>query len=77
MHLYENHLGGYYVLDEYDESMLETCGQCGDSDWYVGYFEDHKAIARYMVLENATDEHIADVTGYKVTVSYEKVKEVE
>lgn len=36
IHLYENHLGVYYITDEYNEDLLETCEACGDSDWYYG-----------------------------------------
>lgn len=36
VHIYENHMGGVYFSKDYDESLLETCEQCFDSDWYLG-----------------------------------------
>ena len=37
MHVYENHLSGIYFSEDYDESYLETCEQCFDSDQYLGF----------------------------------------
>lgn len=37
VHVYENHMGGVYFSKDYDESYLETCEQCFDSDWYLGF----------------------------------------
>ncbi|MCW1016793.1 hypothetical protein [Streptococcus anginosus] len=51
-HLYENHLGGWYVLDRYEEP--EYCEQCGDCDRYLGSFEDNKEIAIELFKRNAT-----------------------
>ena len=39
LHVYENHLGGYYTTYEiqtYEETHCETCG---DNDWYLGAVE--------------------------------------
>lgn len=36
VHVYENHLGGVYLSDEYEERLLERCEQCGDADYYAG-----------------------------------------
>lgn len=33
-YVFESHLGGIYLLDEYEEP--ETCEQCGDCDQYIG-----------------------------------------
>ncbi len=38
-HIWENHLGGLYVEDEYYESNGAYCLQCGDADRYLGAFE--------------------------------------
>lgn len=66
IHLYESHLGRYYVAEEYHEEFLEICETCLDSDWYVGKFETMEEVALTMYKDNATDEHIAEVTGLKV-----------
>ena len=75
IHLYESHLGVYYVAEEYHEGFLEICETCWDSDWYVGKFETMEEVALTMYKDNATDEHIAEVTGLKVNVSSEKVED--
>ena len=41
-HVYENHMGGVYFSEDYDDSLLETCEQCFDSDQYLGFVEDKK-----------------------------------
>lgn len=76
IHLYENHLGGYYITDEYNEHFLETCEMCGDSDWYVGRYDTMEEVALEMYKCSATDEHIAEVTGLKTNVSFEIVDEL-
>ena len=36
-HVYQDHLGGgIYLTDSYDKSRLRRCGQCGESDNYLG-----------------------------------------
>lgn len=42
MHIYENHLGGLYSSDEYHEEYTAYCDQCGDSDYYLGFFKTAK-----------------------------------
>ena len=39
MYIYEGHMGGLYTSDkllDYDELY---CEECGDRDYYLGYFE--------------------------------------
>lgn len=38
-YLYKNHLGGYYVSDEYFSPEDLYCEVCGDSDDFLGNFE--------------------------------------
>lgn len=73
IHLYENHLCGYYTTDEYNEDFLETCEACGDSDWYFGEYDSMEEVALELFKRDTSDEHIAEVTGLKVNVSFEKV----
>ena len=75
IHLYRNHLGGYYTHDRYDKGFEETCPACGDSDWYEGEYETMEEVALTMYKDNSSDEHIAEVTGLKVNVSFEKVED--
>ena len=75
IHLYENHLGGYYVTEEYDEELLKICETCWDSDWYVGEYNRMEEVALEMYKCSATDEHIAEITGLKVNASFEKVED--
>lgn len=75
IHLYADHLGGYYIADRYDRVFLETCSACGDSDWYEGEYETMEEVALTMYKDNSSDEHIAEVTGLKVNVSFEKAED--
>ena len=75
IHLYESHLGGYYVAEEYDEEFLKVCETCWDSDWYAGKFETMEEVALEMFKHDATDKHVAEVTGLRVNVSFEKVED--
>lgn len=38
-YLYESHLGGFYSVDEPQDSDDLYCEQCGDSDWELGEYE--------------------------------------
>lgn len=75
IHLYENHLGGYYITDEYNEHFLETCEMCGDSDWYVGRYDTMEEVALELFKRDTSDEHIKAITGLKVNVSFEESDE--
>lgn len=70
IYLYENHLGGWYTLDHYEEpDYCETCREC---DEYVGSFRSLEDIALKLLKENASDEEIQLVTGFKVIIKFEK-----
>lgn len=69
-YLYENHLGGWYVLDHYEEP--EYCEQCGDCDRYLGSFEDNKEIAVELFKQNATPEVIKSLTGFEIHIEFEE-----
>ena len=70
IHLYENHLGGWYTLGRYEEpDYCETCREC---DEYVGAFQSMEDVALKLLKENASDEEIQRVTGLKVIVKFEK-----
>lgn len=73
IYLYENHLGGYYTHDRYDKDLEEPCPVCWDSDRCVGEYDEMEEVALEMFKHDATDEHIAEVTGLKVNVSFEEV----
>ena len=75
IYLYESHIGGYYTYDRWDRSLEETCPACGGSDLCVGAYDDMEEVALEMFKHDATDEHIAEVTGLKVNVSFEKVED--
>lgn len=72
-YLYESHLGGIYLLDEYEEP--EYCEICGDSDRYLGEVEDMEELAVLMFKEHYTNDDIEEKIGYSITI--EKVREVE
>ena len=72
IHLYENHLGGWYTLDHYEEP--DYCETCRESDVYIGSFRSMEDVALKLLKEDASDEEIQRVTGLKVIIKFEKVR---
>lgn len=72
IHLYENHLGGWYTLDHYEEP--DYCETCGDYDEYIGSFRSMKGVALKLLKEDASDKEIRRVTGLEVIVKFEKAR---
>lgn len=70
IHLYENHLGGWYTLDHYEEP--DYCETCREFDEYIGAFRSLEDVALKLMKENASDEEIQRVTGLKVIIKFEK-----
>jgi len=70
IHLYENHLGGWYTLDRYEEP--DYCETCREFDEYIGAFQSMEDVALKLLKENASDEEIYRVTGLKVIIKFEK-----
>lgn len=60
MHVYEEHMGGVYLLNVYDESLLETCELCCDSDIYLG-FAHTKSELKGMLRESYPDNYIEEI----------------
>ena len=70
IYLYENHLGGWYILDRYEEpDYCETCREC---DEYIGSFRSMEDVALKLLKEDASDKEIWLVTGLKVIIKFEK-----
>lgn len=72
IYLYENHLGGWYTLDRYEEP--DYCETCREHDEYIGSFRSMEDVALKLLKEDASDEEIQRVTGLKVIVKFEKVR---
>lgn len=70
IHLYENHLGGWYTLAHYEEP--DYCETCREFDVYIGVFRSLEDVALKLMKENASDEEIQRVTGLKVIIKFEK-----
>ena len=70
IHLYENHLGGWYTLGHYEEP--DYCETCREFDEYVGAFQSTEDVVLKLLKENASDEEIQRVTGLKVIIKFEK-----
>ena len=73
IYLYENHLGGWYVLDCYEEP--DYCGTCRSFDEYIGAFRSMEDVALRLLKEDTSDEEIQRVTGLKVIVKFEETEE--
>lgn len=50
--VFEDHLGGGLFID--NDYEPETCSQCGDTDWFIGNFDNYKQLI----------EHLADEDGW-------------
>lgn len=72
IYLYENHLGGWYTLDRYEEP--DYCGTCRNFDEYIGSFRSMEDVALKLLKEDASDEEIQRVTRLKVIVKFEKAR---
>ena len=72
IHLYENHLGGWYTLGRYEEP--DYCETCRESDEYIGSFRSMEDVALKLLKENASDKEIRRVTGLKVIIKFEKAR---
>lgn len=72
IHLYENHLGGWYTLGRYEEP--DYCETCREFDEYIGAFQSMEDVALKLLKEDASDEEIYRVTGLKVIIKFEKVR---
>ena len=70
IHLYENHLGGWYTLDRYEGP--DYCETCGEYDEYIGSFRNMEDVALKLLKEDASDEEIQRVTGLKVIIKFAK-----
>ena len=70
IHLYENHLGGWYTLDRYEEP--DYCETCIEFDKCIGAFQSTEDVALKLLKEDASDEEIQRVTGLKVIIKFEK-----
>ena len=70
IYLYENHLGGWYTLDRYEEP--DYCETCREFDEYIGAFRSLEDVALKLLKEDASDEEIQQVTGLKVIIKFEK-----
>lgn len=48
--VFENHLsGGLFIDNDYEQ---ETCSQCGDTDWFIGNFDNYKQLIEYLADED-------------------------
>lgn len=60
-HVYENHMGDVYFSKEYNEGLLETCEQCFDSDWYLGFAYSLPQLKAMLREESYAEDYIKEV----------------
>ena len=72
IYLYENHLGGWYTLNHYEEP--DYCETCREFDEYIGSFRNMEDVALKLLKEDAPDEEIQRVTGLKVIIKFEETE---
>ena len=72
IYLYENHLGGWYTLDRYEEP--DYCETCGEYDEYIGSFRSMEDVALKLLKEGASDKEIRRTIGLRVIIKFKKVR---
>ena len=72
IYLYENHLGGWYTLNHYEEP--DYCGTCRSFDEFIGAFRSMEDVALELLKEDASGVEIQRVTGLKVIIKFEKAR---
>ena len=61
LHVYQDHLGGgIYLTDSYDKSRLRCCGQCGESDNYLGVATTFEQLLELCRWDDDDDEDEPD-----------------
>ena len=61
LHVYQDHLGGgIYLTDSYDKSRLRRCGQCGESDNYLGVATTFEQLLELCRWDDDDDEDEPD-----------------
>lgn len=57
MYIYESHMGGYYVSDEFLRYEELYCEECGDSDTLIGFAESKEDALEILRSEGTCDEN--------------------
>lgn len=65
-YLYESHLGGLYISDDYIDYDDLYCEECGDSDWLLGQFNSIEEF--WNLIEDQVD--ICGSGGYALQYIY-------
>ena len=71
-HVYENHMGGVYFSEYYDDSLLETCEQCFDSDQYLGFAEDKETLYLMLKEESYAEDYIKEMCNEYIKYTEDK-----
>lgn len=71
-HAYENHLGGVYFSKDYDESLLEKCEQCFDSDQYLGFAYSESQLKAMLREESYAEYYIKEVYNEYIKFTEDK-----
>lgn len=72
MHVYENHMGGVYFSKEYDESYLDTCEQCFDSDQYLGFAYSLPQLKAMLREESYAEDYIKEMCNEYIKFTEDK-----
>lgn len=72
LHVYQDHLGGgIYLTDSYDKSRLRRCGQCGESDNYLGVATTFEQLLELCRWDDDDDEDEPDgELEYMLAIEY-------
>lgn len=72
VHVYENHMGGVYFSKDYDESLLETCEQCFDSDWYLGFAYSLPQLKAMLREESYAEDYVKEICNEYIKFTEDK-----
>lgn len=71
-HVYEHHMGGVYFSEDYDDSLLETCEQCFDSDRYLGFAYSLPQLKDMLREESYAEDYIKEVCNKYIKFTEDK-----
>ncbi|MCD8843595.1 hypothetical protein [Staphylococcus gallinarum] len=71
-HVYENHMGGVYFSKDYDESLLETCEHCFDSDFYLGFAYSLPQLKAMLREESYAEDYIKEICNEYIEFTEDK-----
>ena len=72
VHVYGSHMGGVYFSKDYDESYLDRCEQCFDSDQYLGFVYSLPQLKAMLREESYVEDYIVKICNRYIKFTGDK-----